>query len=140
MNLNDIRKKLSEARGTFDYRLEKTLFELGENICVLLEKQGISRTDLARTMDVSPAYVTKLLNGNPNLTIKSLLKLSDALGQNLAIQFAPKVESAHFSTAVHAMISLPASTEYECTYLPYTDSTVNEAPVAEASNEFALAA
>src|SRR2546427_8302109 len=48
---------------------------------------------------VSRAYVTKVLNGNPNLTIKTLLKLSDALGRELAIHFVPKPDRKLFSSA-----------------------------------------
>jgi transcriptional regulator with XRE-family HTH domain len=95
------KEKLDAARGTFDYRLEKVLIQLGEDMCLLMEQQGLSRTQLAERMGVSPAYITKILDGNPNLTIKSLLKLSDALGRELTIHFAPKLDRKLPSAARH---------------------------------------
>ena len=85
--------ELETVRKTFEYRLEKILIQLGEDICRLMRDQQISRADVAERLGVSRAYVTKVLNGNPNLTIKTLLKLSDALGRELAIHFAPKPDA-----------------------------------------------
>lgn len=82
--------ELATSRKTFEYRLEKILIQLGEDICRLMRDQQISRAEVAERLGVSRAYVTRVLNGNPNLTIKTLLKLSDALGHELAISFTPK--------------------------------------------------
>jgi len=91
--------ELETVRKTFEYRLEKILIQLGEDICRLMRDQQISRAEVAERLDVSRAYVTKVLNGNPNLTIKTLLKLSDALGRELAIRFIPKSARKLFSSA-----------------------------------------
>jgi len=91
--------ELETVRKTFEYRLEKILIQLGEDICRLMRDQQISRAEVAERLDVSRAYVTKVLNGNPNLTIKTLLKLSDALGRELAIRFIPKSDRKLFSSA-----------------------------------------
>ena len=98
MEITELKQTLEAARTTFEYRLEKVLFEVAEQTCKLVESQGITRSELAQRLAVTPAYVTKLLNGNPNLTIESLLKLSDALGQTLDIRFAPKLEVAQSTT------------------------------------------
>jgi transcriptional regulator with XRE-family HTH domain len=92
MGIDRVRKKLEAARHAFEYRLEKILYDMGEQVCALIEGQKVTRRELAQRLDVSPAYITKLLNGNPNLTIKTLLKLSDALNQTLDIRFTPKQE------------------------------------------------
>lgn len=86
--------ELETVRKTFEYRLEKILIQLGEDICRLMRDQQISRAEVAERLGVSRAYVTKVLNGNPNLTIKTLLKLSDALGRELAIRFASKPDAS----------------------------------------------
>ncbi|MBK9110683.1 MAG: helix-turn-helix domain-containing protein [Nitrospira sp.] len=67
-----------------------------------METSDLSRSELARRMEVSPAYITKVLSGNPNLTIKSLIKLSDALGQELHLELKNKVEAGHVATTVGA--------------------------------------
>ena len=101
MNIDALREKINAARDTFDYRLEKILLQLGEDICLLMEQQGLSRTQLAERMGVSPAYITKILSGNPNLTIKSLLKLADAMGKELMLQFSPRAAQKRSSRSRH---------------------------------------
>src|SRR5438445_13717253 len=93
------KEELESARKAFEFRLEKILLQLGEDICRLMRDQSLSRAEVAARLGVSRAYVTKVLNGNPNLTIKTLLKLSDALGRELAIHFVPKPDRKLFSSA-----------------------------------------
>jgi transcriptional regulator with XRE-family HTH domain len=85
------RDELESVKKTFEFRLEKILLQLGEDICRLMRYQRLNRAEVAIRLGVSRAYVTKILNGNPNLTIKTLLKLSDALGRELVIQFSSQV-------------------------------------------------
>jgi len=83
-------ENLEKVQKTFDYRLENILLEVGENIALFMKEQNLSRAQMADRLGVSRAYVTKILNGNPNLTIKSLLSLSDVLEKDLVISFRPK--------------------------------------------------
>lgn len=108
MNIDALREKINAARDTFDYRLEKILLQLGEDICLLMEQQGLNRTHLAERMGVSPAYITKILSGNPNLTIKSLLKLTDAMGKELTLQFSPRAAQKRSSRSRHLGRTLSA--------------------------------
>jgi len=43
---------------------------------------GITQRELAKRLDVSPAYVTRLLKGEENLTLESIGNLQDALGNS----------------------------------------------------------
>lgn len=139
MEIAELRQKLEAARNSFDYRLEKVLFNVAEQACKLVEGQGISRSELAQRLAVTPAYITKLLNGNPNLTIKSLLRLSDVLGQTLEIRFTPKLEVAHSTTASCAPgFSIPPVLEYAVTGTPM--HLVAELPSEVNNNDLALAA
>lgn len=83
-------ENLEMVRDTFDYRLENILLDVGENIALFMEEKKLSRAQMAKRLGVSRAYVTKILNGNPNLTIKTLLKLSDVLEKDLKISFGSK--------------------------------------------------
>lgn len=81
---------LGKVQNTFDYRLENILLDVGENIALFMEEKNLSRAQMAQRLGVSRAYITKILNGNPNLTIKSLLRLSDVLEKDLQISFWSK--------------------------------------------------
>jgi transcriptional regulator with XRE-family HTH domain len=45
-----------------------------------MENKGISKSELARILKCSPAYITKVLNGSANLTIETLSTIAFALG------------------------------------------------------------
>ena len=139
MGTAELRQKLEAARNTFEYRLEKVLFEVAEQVCKLIESQGVTRSELAQRLAVTPAYITKLLNGNPNLTIKSLLRLSDVLGQSIDIRFVPKLEVAQSTTTSFAPApSLSPGLEYYLTRTP--THLVMERPSEVNNNDLALAA
>ncbi len=142
MDLQALKDKLDTARNSFDYRLEKVLFDVAEQMCGLMDNQHVSRADLANRMQVSPAYITKILNGYPNLTIKSLLKLSDALGQDLSVRFGAKVQIAQSVQT----ISIPSgSTVQEFVYVRKREAVTVDAEtiktvIDEVPNDLALAA
>ncbi len=79
--------KLSAMKEDADFRLEMIILDLTEKISVRMKEKGITRAKLAEILGVTPAAVTKLLNGNPNFTLKTLLKVADALGLEFAVSF-----------------------------------------------------
>ncbi|MEM7356626.1 MAG: helix-turn-helix transcriptional regulator [Acidobacteriota bacterium] len=83
-----------EAESHDDYWVTGTVHELTEAICDRMEKQEISRTELARRLGTSPAYVTKILRGNANFTLATMVKLARALGCELRLQLVPSQPSS----------------------------------------------
>jgi transcriptional regulator with XRE-family HTH domain len=79
-----------EARGRDTYWTECAIIEFTEELCRCMETQGITRADLARRMDVSPAFITKILRGNCNFTLETMTKLSRAVGSELRIHLEPQ--------------------------------------------------
>lgn len=61
-----------------------------------MEALGLSRRGLADAIESSPAYITKLLRGDANLTIESMAKVSHALGARLHIHIAPEESSVRW--------------------------------------------
>lgn len=51
---------------------------------------GISNTELANLMGVSPAYVTKLFRGPANPSLETLVKLAKAVDRCVHIHVAPR--------------------------------------------------
>jgi transcriptional regulator with XRE-family HTH domain len=94
---------LESYKNDFDFRLEALVFELTEQISKKLKDNKMSRKKLAEKLNVSPAAVSKILNGNPNFTIRTLLAMADALKTELSIEFITRdmtsSESKHMSTA-----------------------------------------
>lgn len=60
--------------------MRKVLVEnFRENVKQLLQERNMSRSDLARTMGVSPAYVTQLLTGSHEPGLRVVEKVAVAL-------------------------------------------------------------
>ena len=82
-----------EAEAHDDYWIAGTVQELTEEIFVLMEREGITRSELARRLGTSPAYVTKILRGNANFTVATMVRLARALEADLRIQLKPSEAS-----------------------------------------------
>ena len=82
--------------GEAEYRKQWIVHEL----LGLMEKQGITRAELARRMDVQPSRVTSILSGTNNFTIETLVRAGRAVGADLKLHFVPmKKEKAHGKAA-----------------------------------------
>ncbi|HBA82819.1 MAG TPA: hypothetical protein DCZ95_01875 [Verrucomicrobia bacterium] len=44
-----------------------------------MQERGVSRSDLARDLNVSPAYITKVLRGDENFSIQTLARIAFVL-------------------------------------------------------------
>lgn len=56
----------------------------------LMKELGISRSELAEKIGSSPAYISKVLRGDKNLTIESMAKLAWHVGARLHICLSRK--------------------------------------------------
>ena len=52
-----------------------------------LKERGLSQKDLAAQMGVSPQYVNKLVKGNENFTLETLVKLQNTLNISLLASY-----------------------------------------------------
>lgn len=81
---------LYSMKEDFDFRLESIILDITEKICAKMEQKNINRAGFAEILGVSKPAVTKILNGNSNFTLKTLLSIADALELDLRIQFEEK--------------------------------------------------
>ncbi|MDQ3133801.1 MAG: helix-turn-helix transcriptional regulator [Acidobacteriota bacterium] len=58
------------------YHIDGAKLEISEQIYLAMEQQGVSNAELARRLSKSRAYITKVLQGNVNFTIESLVKIA----------------------------------------------------------------
>src|SRR3954451_9949138 len=79
-NLESYRQMFEEAEASVDYWLAGPVTDFTEDLCRLMEERDISRAELARRMGTSRAYVTKLMRGNVNFTLTTMVKLAMAVG------------------------------------------------------------
>ncbi|MCH9648871.1 MAG: helix-turn-helix transcriptional regulator [Deltaproteobacteria bacterium] len=78
-----------EAETHDDYWVAGLVQEFTEESVHLMESGGVSRSELARRLGTSLAYVTKILRGNANFTLVTMARFSTALGSELSLQLRP---------------------------------------------------
>lgn len=78
-----------QAEKSDEYLIEGTILEFTEDMARAMDERGINRSDLARRMDSSPAYITKILRGSTNFTLASMVRIAKALEMDLHVHLAP---------------------------------------------------
>ena len=64
---------------------EDLILEVTETICELLEKEKISRKELADRLGKSKGFISQLLNGGRNLTLRTVADILHVLGYRVAL-------------------------------------------------------
>jgi transcriptional regulator with XRE-family HTH domain len=85
---------------------ERLILDATEAIVELLEEQKISRQELARRLGKSKSFVSQLLSGERNMTLRTLADLGYVLGRNFSV--APS-SSASTGLGADALRSLFAA-------------------------------
>lgn len=79
-----------EAERNEDYGVAGAILAFTEDLARVMEREGVSRAELARRLGATPAYVTKILRGNVNFTLATMVRLARALGAELQVQLSPR--------------------------------------------------
>jgi len=61
------------------------IMEVTETLCELLEKEKVSRKELADRLGKSKGFISQLLNGGRNLTLRTVADILHVLGYKLAL-------------------------------------------------------
>ena len=112
MNTQDwFKGLLTSLKDTFNFRLETLILNITEKICENMKIKNISRTDLAQRLKVSSPAVTKILNGNSNFTLKTLLSLTDALDLELVVDLKERSKHGTIQECSYTSASIYHSAE-----------------------------
>lgn len=71
------------------YQQERAILELTELVCEIMEEKGVSRSDMARRLGKTKGYVTQLLDGRANMTVRTISDVFGALDRALHFQDGP---------------------------------------------------
>jgi transcriptional regulator with XRE-family HTH domain len=64
---------------------EDLIMEVTETLCELLEKEGVPRKELAERLGKSKGFVSQLLNGGRNLTLRTVADILHVLGYKVSL-------------------------------------------------------
>ena len=81
-------KELKKLDNDIDSLSYKYVLDFSENILEILSKKGIQNKNkyLAKKLNCSPAYISKLFNGRSNFTVRKLVELAKAVDYELKIK------------------------------------------------------
>lgn len=75
-----------------EFLTELAILEFTESVCKVMEERDISRSALAESLGVTKANVSKMLRGDTNFTLKSMVRVALALGAELRPQVVPMID------------------------------------------------
>jgi len=78
-----VEKIASTEEGKRGLNQERAILELTELICEIMEEENVTRADLARRLGRSKGFVTQLLDGRANMTIRTIADIFTALGRTI---------------------------------------------------------
>lgn len=132
-------KAFEEARKSLAYRVEAVSLEFTEELVQRMDELGLKRVDLARMLDVSPPYISKLLDGAGNFTLATLVKIADAVGCDLKTHLATRDCESIWVDVPHAAIVVSPSKIQGSSEVEPIEKSKSLFAAAD-SNELALAA
>lgn len=96
--LGDLFRSAEESPS---YWAQVALLEFLQSLEAIRKSRGdLSRKGLAELVGVSPATLSRWLNGNENLTVNTMCRLASALGAAVHIHVADKNEKGRWSPEV----------------------------------------
>lgn len=87
---NSLSQQITQTNeGMKVWQQERLILDVTERICELMDVQGVSRSQLADALDRSRPYITQMLRGSANLTLRTLSDVFLALGRQVQIYDGP---------------------------------------------------
>ena len=76
---------MSDPEFRKEFAVEGAIADASQIICDLLDRKNMNKADLARLLQKTPAYVSQLLSGKTNMTVRTLAEVAHALGFKIEI-------------------------------------------------------
>jgi len=119
--------KRDELLRTEEYWFETFQNDIFRMVAEYIQKEGINQTRLAEQLGVSKGYISQIMNGNFNYTLKKMIELS------LALKKAPALEFKN----LEQYIQDDRQKRFEMEYKPYFNLAVKPENVNVSSGETA---
>ena len=96
------------------YARENLIYNVTEDLLVILEDKGVSKSELARRLGKSRAYVTQVLSGSRNMTLGSLSDFCFALGIEPKIVLPVGPEPVGDETWHYRTVTVDSPEKFHC--------------------------
>jgi len=85
---------LEESRNRPDFIADEMALQIVADVYKAMLREGLTKKQLAERIGVSPAFVSQVLNGKPNMTLVTVAKFALALNLDCHIELRAKQDEA----------------------------------------------
>ena len=91
LSLSDrFEREIARLRDDPAFQLDQLLLDLNAEMWAAMQSRDVSRSELAERLGTSRAYVTKLLDGHENMTLKTLVRVANAMEMTVDVRLTPR--------------------------------------------------
>jgi transcriptional regulator with XRE-family HTH domain len=104
------------------YAQESLIVDVAEEIWAAMAAEKLGKADLAARLGKSKAFITQILNGSRNMTLRTLADVASALGRKTVVRLRPQCEGDLWETVDAACVSrrpVVSATEFESSNEPH---------------------
>ena len=89
MKTTPISSLLDRAKSRDSYWVESAILDFTEEIVARMDHLGVNKSELAKRLGKKPSFITKLLRGNNNFTMETMVKLARKLDSEVRVHLQP---------------------------------------------------
>ena len=99
-------KLLEQAKQGNAYWVEKIIQTFTEEVSQKMRRDNITKKELAERLETSPAYITKVLRGDTNFTVESMVKIANSLDMQVHVHLAPKETNVRWFDVYESQVNV----------------------------------
>ncbi len=99
----------ADPEGMKLFQQERVILETAILIRRLLKERGLTKADLAAKLGRSKSFVTQLLNGHANMTLRTLSDIMCVLNRSLSVSAQPLEVSSSSAEPTEVILVVPHS-------------------------------
>ena len=85
MGMTDLEQRLKDPEELRVFQQERLLVEITQLMCRIMKERGVKRSQLAEQLGKTKGRITQILNGETNLTLRTVADIFTVLQKNLAV-------------------------------------------------------
>jgi len=89
MKKTQVQRFVEDSENMRGFQQELLILDVTSRICQLMEDQNISRSELAKRLGTTKGYITQLLDGRANMTLRKIADVFTALGHAMKVESKP---------------------------------------------------
>jgi transcriptional regulator with XRE-family HTH domain len=112
------------------FQQERLVVEITELMCKAMKESGVKRGQLAEMLNKSKGRITQILNGETNLTLRTVADVFTALGKTLMVSTEDRFVERQPLQCVGMVISMPQQERAKYDFETYAAGTSGNLQIA----------